>query len=113
MGSRIAERAKAHFIGIGMRSVEVPEWGADGKPLVVWFKPISLAEREKAHVGAADFAEIVVRTIVMKAMDENGERLFSAEDKMILRTEAAGDVVQRIFQAMDAAPPKPSDLSGN
>jgi hypothetical protein len=113
MVSAVAQRAKAHFVGIGLRSVDVPEWADPSRPLKVWFRPISMAEREKVRTQADDPADMVVRMVVLKALDENGERLFSIEDRMVLRTEADGDVISRIYNAMNAPAPAPADIEKN
>ena len=39
----IIDRVKSHFEGIGIQSMEVPEWkDDDGKPLLFYWNPINI-----------------------------------------------------------------------
>ena len=40
----IIDRVKAHFESKGVKTIEVSEWGEEGKPLVIYAQPMTLAE---------------------------------------------------------------------
>ena len=44
----IIDRAKSHFESLGVQDIEIEEWKDDeGKPTVVYWNPITLAEKKK------------------------------------------------------------------
>lgn len=101
LGDQVLERARVHFDAQEVQVVEVPEWGEDGSPLLLYYRPMTLAEKrpifpklQKNDLEA--LADIVVR----KALDADGERVFSIEHKRGLMQRADSDVVARIGQAM-------------
>jgi hypothetical protein len=110
-GSAIISRAARHFQSLGLRRVEVPEWGEDDDhPLVIFYHPITLAERqaflrEGALSGGSEYA--YVASIIAKALDENGVTLFTLEHKHWLLTQAYGPIVERISDALLATNLKP------
>lgn len=98
--SRAIDSALAHMRDLGTPSIEVPEWKIDGKPLKIFWKPMTLAERETIFRGGelklTGYAEVLVK----KALDENGEHLFTLEDAPKLRNAVESGVVQRIALAI-------------
>lgn len=106
------DRAKAHFTDYGIQSIEVPEWGepADGdqpgKPLVVYWKPITLAEKQRLQaVGEADgYIARLADCLILKAVDADGKKLFTLADKHALRHLVDPDVVARVVLKMMASP---------
>lgn len=102
----LVDRIKQHYADFGVQKIEVPEWGGDGNSLVVYFKPITLGEKQRyvtasAQVGRiAAFAEL----LVMKALDADGKKLFTIEHKKMLRDEADPDVILRVCTEMLASP---------
>lgn len=102
----VIDRMKAHFTDIGVRHVEVPEWGEDGKPLVVYFRPMTLAEKQKLMtIGEREgYVARLADALVMKAMDAQGKKLFTIEDKQALRNQVDPDVLARVVRDMMASP---------
>ncbi len=91
------DRAKAHFEALEERSIAIPEWGEDGQPLNVYCKALTLQEKAKLYKMAQDNDLLLFAyAIIYKALDENGEKLFSLEDKKALVEKADADVVARL-----------------
>lgn len=96
------DRIKAHFSDLGTKSIEVPEWGEEGKPLVIYFTPMTIAEQQQVR-NAADRDGAVsanVDLLVLKALDAEGKKVFTIEHKLLLRKQADARVVRRIADAI-------------
>ncbi|MBD8875435.1 hypothetical protein [Roseibium polysiphoniae] len=78
--------------------VDVPEWSETKEPFKVYFDPMTPKERKRINAENDGFfnAEAHVDTLIMKALDESGEPLFTAEDRHRLLTEADGAIIGRI-----------------
>jgi hypothetical protein len=116
--SKLAALAAKHYAAQGQKHVDVPEWvGDDGQPVRIYFRPLTLAERaaiRQAMDPAADpTSEEVIRTIVAKATDEAGGKLFNRGDVPTLRRQVDANILSRIFLAMIAAPPTVEDMEKN
>lgn len=98
--SSVISSAKAHFSGQRLRSHEVPEWGHDGKPLKVYYGPLTVAHRRRIwrdEAGATvDGNVAVVRAVLFNALDAGGKRLFDDMDEHALMHEVDSDVVSRV-----------------
>ena len=93
----ILERAKAHYDSLGSARIEVPEWkDEDGNPTVLYSEPMTLDERRKLEKFASDSQEYLVRLIITKALDEQGNKAFKIEDKPILMKRVSDMVIARI-----------------
>lgn len=100
------DNAKVHFAGFGIQQLEVPEWGEEGKPLVIFWKPMTLAEKQRlATVGEQEgYISRLADCLILKALDGQGEKLFTLEHKHSLRHAVDPDVLARIVTRMMAAP---------
>ena len=96
--NQVLERAKAHYEGQGRKSIEVEEWADDdGKPTIIYSKPMTLREKSKIYKGARkDDLAILVDAIILKAENKEGEKLFGLEHKQALLRSVDADVVARI-----------------
>lgn len=84
-----------------VESVPVPEWGGD-----VLVRGLSGAERDAYEAGIVvmggdgnrhlNVANMRGRLVALCCVDENGERLFSAEDATALGEKSAG-ALERVF----------------
>lgn len=93
------DNARAHFSRQAVRIIEVEEWpGDDGKPLVIYAKPLTLAEKQKLRNFAQQFGdmEILAQTLILKAEDAQGEKLFTIADKHALMHATDPDVLARV-----------------
>jgi len=102
----ILERAEADFrekLSGKMSSLEVPEWGENGTPLKVFWKPlINFKAQEKifALVSAGKTSEAVCQTLVTRALDEEGKHLFQQNEMEKLMRFTDPNIISRIVEAM-------------
>ena len=97
----LRERIRAHARPDQVRRIEVPEWGEDGKPLVVTYRMMTLDDMALVNeLEGASWHKQAARIVVLKACDEQGNRLFAMADAPELRETAAPDVVTRIALAI-------------
>lgn len=96
----LLDRVKAHADPTKVRTVEVPEWGEDGKPLVIHYTMLTLKELGEARSISADPFRQSAEIICMKACGSDGKPLFRRIDALDLMENAAPEVVMRIADAM-------------
>lgn len=104
---KIIDRAKSHFESLGVQSIEVPEWqDENGKPSIIYWQPITLAEKKKLFNKTENLndAGLLADVVVMKALDKDGNKLFSLEDKLALNHKVDSDVLSKIAVAMVQTP---------
>lgn len=103
---RAIDAALAYTRSLGTRSLEVPEWKIDdqGKPLVVYWKPLTLAEREKLFAGGELKLTSYADVLVAKALDQEGNKMFTLEDAPKLRNHVESGIIQRIALQILATP---------
>lgn len=91
------ERAKAHFSAKEVKVIEVPEWGEDNKPLMVYSKPMTLAEKKRLFNSSKDTdIGVLVDVLILKCRDEKGDAIFTLEHKRDLMNAADPDVIGRV-----------------
>lgn len=103
----IIDRAKSHFEGLGIQSIEVPEWKDDeGKPTVIYWNPITLSEKNKLlkKSDTLNDVSLLADVLIMKALDKDGNKVFTLEDKLILMHKTDPDVLTKIATLMVQAP---------
>ena len=97
----VIDRVKEHFESKGIKKIEVAEWGEEGKPLVIYCKPFTLAEKRNLFKGARnDDLAVLVDDIVLKARDGEGNKIFKIDDKKVLLNNADPDVIARVATEM-------------
>ena len=102
---QIIDRVKAQFEALGIKKIEVAEWGEEGKPLIIYCSPFTLGEKRNLFKGAKnDDLGILVDAIVLKAKDSDGNKIFKLDDKLTLLNNADANVIARVATEM---------LSGN
>ena len=87
---------------------------SDGTVFEMWVTPLTLAERERALRMAKtdDTNEFALRLLLMKAEDQNGERMFATGEIDILKNEVKDADLQKLMLAVltdeegDALDPK-------
>lgn len=117
--SAIIEKIKAHYQSQPRREIAVPEWGADNKPFLVTWTPLTVRDEERIFAytnGAAPSGSTIrLRAVMFKACDAGGARLFSEMDEHTLRFDADSRIIGRIADAMlfaDALADKDGKLRG-
>lgn len=107
------EAAREHFDAKATRTAEVPEWGAPGTPLIVYFTPMTLYERDRIQRnGAKSDGAYLAAAVIEKALFEDGEKMFTIADKNFLMREVDPVVVGRLATKLTSAP-TPEELEGN
>ena len=100
--SKVLEKATAHFrnqISGEMRSIDVPEWETK-----IYFKAVtSLREEGKilelSQQGKS--VEALVESLVIRARNEDGSKMFNMADKMTLLNEVDPKILIRVVGEMN------------
>lgn len=80
------------------KSVEL----SDGSTFEMWVTPLTMAERERAQKQAKsdDANAFALQLLLAKALDENGQRLFSAGEIDVLKNEVKDKDLQALMLAI-------------
>ena len=100
IAKRIAEKQKRQ-----RRTIDVPEWGEDGTPLLIYVSEVTAGDLDKLQRKHKDFLNNMtiagmVDLLILKAEDADGNRMFSLEDKFTLMGEPVnliGDIAGKMF----------------
>jgi hypothetical protein len=103
--SKILEKATAHFrnqISGEMRKITVPEWECDiyvrqSSTLREESKILELSQQGKS-------VEALVESIIVKARNVDGSKMFTMPDKMVFMNEVDPNVIIRIAAEMNNVP---------
>jgi hypothetical protein len=107
------DRAKAHYASLPHKRIEVPEWGEDGKPLIIHATPMTVAHADRIGAkGNSNKAEMFVDVLILKAQDDAGEMLFTEKDRHALTRHVDREVISRVAIAILDAP-SDEQLEGN
>lgn len=83
-------------------SLVVDVWSTEEEEFRIFYKPSTLAEVAKINKHAKNEAEVLVYTIIFKAMDEQGNKLFGLQDKQYLMREVPSNILADIVLQMGA-----------
>ncbi len=93
------DRAKAHFKSLQVKTIEVPEWGDENGPLTIYVEPFTLKDKSKlqavTRLGNSE-ADTLVELLVMKCLDKDGGKIFTIEDKPVLRNMVDASILERV-----------------
>jgi hypothetical protein len=98
----VLDKAKSHFADIankGMDSVEVPEWDTTvywkvgGLNFASQSKVIELQQQGKT-------AEALVEMLIMRALTEDGKKMFKLAEKTVIMNAVDPNVILKIVTAM-------------
>lgn len=109
--SKALEKATAHFraqVGGTMNKITVPEWETD-----IYFKSVNTLREESKLIELAQqgkTVEALVETLIMKARNQDGTKMFGLPDKMIFMNEVDPQVVIRVVGEMNVANAENSNL---
>jgi hypothetical protein len=101
--SKVLDKATAHFrnrIGGEMRKVHVAEWETD-----IYFKSSNTLKEEAKLIELAQqgkTVEALVETLITKARNQDGTKMFTMPDKMIFMNEVDPSVIIRVVGDMNA-----------
>lgn len=102
--SKVLDKATAHFrnkITGDMRKIHVPEWETD-----IFFKEANTLKEEGKLIELAQqgkTVEALVETLIVKARNEDGTKMFGAMDKVVFMNEVDPNVIIRIVGEMNIA----------
>jgi hypothetical protein len=92
----LLERIKTHFSSQERMHFFVEEWELD-----LYMSPLSLREQDKINArGKESPYQIAVYALILKAEDEQGEKLFTLDDKVTLLNNVSFKTVESIITAM-------------
>jgi hypothetical protein len=100
---KLIDSAKNHFESLGVQHLEVEEWKDEvGNASVIYWNPITLSEKNKIFKKSDNLNDVSILAdiVVMKAIDKDGNRLFTLEDKLSLMHKVDSDVLSRIATEM-------------
>ena len=109
--SKILEKATAHFrekISGDMKFIQVPEW--DTK---IYFKnTVTLKEQSKLVELATSgkTVEALVETLIVKARNEDGTKMFTFADKATFMNEVDPNVIIKIVGDINEATNEEADM---
>jgi len=93
----VLDNMTAHFSAKEINSIDVPEWGDDENPLKVYYKPFTLAEQKKLYAMAKDDnIEMLAYTLILKALDSEGDKLFTMGDKFALMNKVDPYILAKV-----------------
>jgi hypothetical protein len=101
--SKVLERATAHFrnkINGDMKSVFVPEWETS----VYAKQSLTLKEQSKLIELATQgkTVEALVETLIVKARNEDGSKMFTMMDKQVFLNEVDPNVLIRVVSEINS-----------
>jgi hypothetical protein len=98
----VLDKAKSHFAEIsnkGMESLEVPEWDT-----TVYWKVGGLNFASQSKVlelqQSGKTADALIEMLVMRALNEDGKRMFKLAEKTIIMNSVDPNVILKIVTAM-------------
>ena len=96
----VLEKAKAHFKGFGIKTIQVPEWDT-----TLYSKPVNVDETARFQKAIeADTAKGMIEVIIAKAMDKDGNKVFQKADAYELRFKTDPTVIDRVAGEILQAP---------
>lgn len=105
--------ATAHYDKLRGQTIEVPEWGVEGTPLVVHYDPMTAAQAQNVtrRSGGSD-ARATALAVILYAKDSKGAALFNDDAPTLKAFEHDIDprVVARVGKAILGVRDRESDL---
>ena len=115
----ILEGAKAHFrdrLAGGLRFIEVPEWGKDGEPAKIFYKPsLNFQQQEKILKLSEDGkkGEAIIQALIERALDADGNRIFRQVNRLELMKQVDPEIISRIVSDMSSDEESLEDMEKN
>lgn len=70
---------------------------ANGEEFDFYVTPLTAAEREKAQKVSKVSSDFATQLLILKAEDENGEKLFKPGESAILKQEVEDEILQKMI----------------
>ncbi len=94
----VIDNAKAHFDKLDTKVIEVAEWDE-----VIYSTPFTMGEKKTLWKFAkGDDFEFMVRTLILKSLDKDGNKMFDLSDKVALMNNVSPDVITRVVSEISA-----------
>lgn len=109
--ANIMEKVKDHFRNIRqeLREYYCEEWDE-----TIYFKPMNLEENDRIFKYVqADSLEMLVQTLIVRALDADGNKMFKNMDRKELMKHADPRVITKICEAMSDTVEEPDELEKN
>jgi len=91
------DKAVTHFNSMDVRSMTVEEWSDESDPFVIYAKPLTLQESSKLYrLSKNDDLALLAYALIHKALDSDGNKLFTMEDKQKLMNSVDVGVLTKI-----------------
>jgi hypothetical protein len=103
--SKVLDKATAHFrnkIGGEMRKIEVPEWEC-----TIWVKNSATLREESKILELSQqgkSVEALVESIIVKARNEDGTKMFTLPDKVTFMNEVDPAIIIRVAAEINSIP---------
>lgn len=110
----VLNNARSHFRGAlaqEMLSVEVPEWNT-----TIYFKAATSFAVEQKIIelhGKGNLVEALVETLLSKSLTEDGKKMFTPADKVVLMREVDPEVIITVVTAINQAKAAAKEALGN
>ena len=110
--NKVLDAATSHFrekINTGQQSITVPEWNNTK----IYFKPtVTLKEQSKLIELATQgkSVEALVETLIVKARNEDGTKMFSPAEKVVFMNEVDPTVLIRVVTEINALSQEINDM---
>ena len=110
----VLSNAQDHFrnaLTQELKKIKVPEWKA-----TIYFKVATTFATEKKILdlhSKGETVEALIETLLQKALNSDGKRMFSAADKVVLMREVDPEVIIRVVGAMNEAKEEAKASLGN
>lgn len=98
----VLQNAQQHYkqqLAGGLQTVEVPEWDA-----TVYFKPAATFAQQSKIIELTQKGELVeamVETLMQRALDADGNKMFKFADRVILMNQVDPEVIIRVVTAIN------------
>ena len=104
----VLDNAKSHFDSLEPKVIEVEEWDT-----VIYASPFTMGEKKKLWKHAKeDDIEFMVRTLILKALNKDGTKMFDISDKITLMNHVDPNVIVRVVGDISVADTI-EEMSGN
>jgi hypothetical protein len=111
--SKLTERIKEHYESTRELKgpIEVDEWGEDGEPLEIYWRPMNLAQEDKIYNWINQGSvKSLIQTLITRALDAEGKPLFRQAEMKELYVHGDPEVIGRVCREM--APDREEDVTG-
>ncbi len=112
--SSVLDKAKNHYQTIlsgGLQSIEVPEWET-----TIYFKAVTNFAVEQKIIelhAKGKTVEAMIESLIQRALDADGKRLFNTADKQVFMREVDPNVIIAIVTRMNEVSNSAKESMGN